>query len=490
MPVGTGSRHGHSAFRIVLLGLELMAGNAAAQSVMGPLAGRPTLGQRTFDIVPAGYIVQEFFVSGSARAYKWTGGADGLAGTAGSAPYVTRIVVVRPDSTAKFNGAVVVEWLNVSAGTDGAPDWTYLHRELVRKGYAYVAVSAQKVGIDGGSISIPGLPPLKKADPARYDALNHPGDAYAYDIFSQVGQTIRGGKVLGPLVPARMLATGESQSAAFLTTYVNMIDPVSAIFDGYLIHSRFGGAAPLDGDFLSSMATRTDARLTAVPIRKDVRAPVLMFITETDLMMPGYGYLAARQPDSAHIRTWEVAGTAHADSYTLAAGTVDTGNAPVERLAQAYAPVDAILGMKLSQPMNSAPQHHYVMQAALDALETWVRTGKAPPAGPRLHVDSSVAPALVLDANGNAAGGIRSPWVDVPTAVLSGLGQDGPGLTRLFGSTRPFDQPTLAGLYPGGVKEYRAKFAAALHSAIGKGFILPEDEEEIMGLAVAMYPHK
>src|SRR3546814_10058438 len=42
-------------------------------------------------------------------------------------------------------------------------------------------------------------------------------------------------------------------------------------------------------------------------------------------------------------------------------------------------------------------------------------------------------------SHGNARGGVRSPWVDVPTAQLSGLGQDGPGLLRLFGSTQPFD---------------------------------------------------
>src|SRR3546814_5822557 len=86
--------------------------------------------------------------------------------------------------------------------------------------------------------------------------------------------------------------------------------------------------------------------------------------------------------------------------------------------------------------MNAAPQHHYVMQAALRALDRWVRTGEAPPIAERLQVSDSGA--LVLDAHGNARGGVRSPWVDVPTAQLSGLGQDGPGLLRLFGSTQPF----------------------------------------------------
>ena len=44
----------------------------------------------------------------------------------------------------KFNGTVVVEWLNVSGGVDAAPDWTFAHTELIREGYAWVGVSAQK----------------------------------------------------------------------------------------------------------------------------------------------------------------------------------------------------------------------------------------------------------------------------------------------------------------------------------------------------------
>ena len=67
-----------------------------------------------------------------------------------TAPYATRIVVVRPTNPSKFNGTVVVEWLNVSAGADASPDWNAVHRELIRSGYAYVGVSAQKVGVEGG----------------------------------------------------------------------------------------------------------------------------------------------------------------------------------------------------------------------------------------------------------------------------------------------------------------------------------------------------
>ena len=136
------------------LGLLAMAGGALAQTVSGPIPGHITLSRGTFDHPPQGYTVEEFFLSGTASAYTVPGVAssDGKwrAQVSGAAPYKTRLVVARP-APDKFNGVVLVEWLNVTAGADGGPDWGDMHRELIRKGYAYVAVSAQKVGVDGGA---------------------------------------------------------------------------------------------------------------------------------------------------------------------------------------------------------------------------------------------------------------------------------------------------------------------------------------------------
>jgi len=133
--------------------------------------------------------------------------------------------------------------------------------------------------------------------------------------------------------------------------------------------------------------------------------------------------------------------------------------------------------------MNSAPQHHYVMQAAVAALNRWVVTGQAPPHGQRLSTTDSSPAQLVLDDNGNATGGVRSPWMDVPTAHLSGLGQTGAGMVVLFGVTVPFNAEKLSALYPGGQPDYVAKFNTSLKSAIAAGFILPADEAEIEALA-------
>jgi hypothetical protein len=486
--VGTWKR---AVFAVIMAG-ALMSGSAQAQSVTGPIAGQPVLLLGNFDLAPLGYVEEEYFLSGNAVSYKPAGAlsSDGhWSVEAGpQAAYTTRLVVVRPTDPAKFNGTVIAEWLNVSAGTDGAPDWNYAHREMMRSGYAYVGISVQKVGIEGGGMmDVPGMLPIKKADPVRYARLNHPGDAFAFDIYTQAARAIRSGagSLLGPLVAKHVLATGESQSAGFLTTYVNAIQPVSKAFDGFLIHSRFGSGAPLDGvQALSSMSTSAADQ----KIRTDMAEPVLMFISETDLMTPMFGYLRARQPDNAHLRTWEVAGTAHADSYTIGASMIDSGLESIDALAKALMPSQNVMGMPVSKPVNSAPQHHYVMNAALSALNKWIVTGVAPAEGQRLAVTDEALPQLVLDANGNATGGIRSPWVDVPTARLSGLGQDAAGFGFLFGVTEPYDAAKLAELYPGGKSDYLKKFQGALRAAIRAGFILPSDEAEIEGIAAASFP--
>jgi Alpha/beta hydrolase domain len=484
----------------VPLALFVTAVAAPAQvTVDGPVAGTPLLNLGKIDLAASGYVTEEFFLSGTATSYKrvgqFTEDGNWQVEHAVTAPFTTRIVVVRPADARKFNGAAVVEWLNVSGGTDLAADWGALHRELVRSGFAYVGVSAQRVGIEGGPSLVPDALPIKKADPARYDRLSHPGDAFSYDIYSQAGMVVRGAagaRVLGPLVAKRVLSTGDSQSAIFLTTYVNAIDPIAKAYDGYLIHSRFGGAASVDGSSLLG-GSPTDMPAT-VKLRADLRVPVITVISETDLIgLPGIlaGFSTAGQADTDRLRIWEIPGAAHADTYAFNVADIDTGSTPITQLAAAYAPTNMVPGAKLAKLYNSAPQHHYVVAAALWNLNRWVKDDKAPPKAQRLRTSDGdrpgAPPQLILDANGNAEGGIRTPWVDVPASRLSGLGNSPGPLGALAGVTEPFDQAMLDKLYPAGRAEYLKKFNRSLESATKSGFILRADEGDIKALAAAMY---
>lgn len=142
-----------------------------------PIAGKPLLLLGAFDIREVGYVAAEFLVSGTAASYcpasELTADGRWDVTPCGTAEYTTRIVVLTPADQARFNGTVLVEWLNVSGGIDAPAVWMMAHREIVRAGYAYVAVSAQQVGIQGGNSLLGMDMSLKSQDPARYAALHH-----------------------------------------------------------------------------------------------------------------------------------------------------------------------------------------------------------------------------------------------------------------------------------------------------------------------------
>jgi hypothetical protein len=469
--------------------------------VVTPVPGKPALLLGGFEIGDLGYVAEEFFLSGTATSYTPAGelGPDGRwpVAPADTQDYTTRIVALTPADRAQFNGTVLVEWLNVSGGIDAPAVWMMGHREIVRAGYAYVAVSVQQVGVGGGTSLLGVDMSLKSQNPGRYAGLNHPGDAFSYDIFSQVGALVRATGEDAPLRGLRtehVVALGESQSAMFLTTYVNAVDPLARVYDGFLVHSRFGSSAPIDGRSIFDDLENPTSQ--AVKFRPDLRVPVFTIITETDLFgAVQHGYYFARQPDNQRLRVWEIPGSAHADNYTILVAPIDTGAAPLDAIVAAYAPTDMLMGQQLKHFINFAPQHHYVVQAALAALRAWVRTGEAAPEAPPIGVRESgegEGPQPILDDNGLAEGGVRTPWVDVPIARTSGAG--GAELTAegimsaIFGSGEPFDAATVQRLYPGGVADYLDRFTAALDSAIKSGFILPADRAEILELAGATFP--
>jgi len=440
-------------------------------------------GTPVFDLASVGYTQSEFFLEGTANAYSPTSAltTDGhwTVQPSSQAAYKTRIVVNRPVRARDFNGTVVVEWLNVSGGADASPDWGHTHVELIRRGYAWVGVSAQAVGVNQLKCPNPPLPTCPGAvsgprpgDAARYGSLNHPGDSYSYDMFSQAGQAVRDNarRVLGGLRPQRLIAAGESQSAGRMVTYINAVHPLAEVYDGYLVHSRGAGSAPLSQAPLPTVPTPVPSLI------RDDLVPVLFFQTETDVAGAiGGGGLAARQPDSSKFRLWEVAGTAHFDLYGLQTALTDTGRrqSVTAWFDSMRNPISQIGLFTCASPINSGPQT-FVLRSAIAHLDRWVDGGPPPPKAPRLQV-ASVAPfAFALDANGNVRGGIRTPAVDAPVATLGGLGQSGTPFCSAFGTTTPFTQQQLDALYRNHGK-FVANWSASTLRALFAGFVRPED---------------
>lgn len=475
----------------LLLGAAGVGAAPAVPVVTGPITGGngvPVILSTSFDLAQFGYVREEFVVRGDATAYAPTAPLteDGRwqVTPTSTAPYVTRLVVVRPIDRADFNGTVFVEWLNVTAGADSAVSWTQSHLELLREGAAWVGVSAQAVGVQGSQSVAPGAAPggLRGSDPARYGTLTHPGDSYSYDIFTQAARAVRGeGGVapLGDLRPKRLVATGESQSATRLVTYINAVQPLTEAYDGFLVHSRFGSAAALSQSPLPDVPAPLPARL-----RTDLDAPVLVFQTEGDV--GPLGSAAARQPDTKRIRTWEVAGTAHADVYTTL-GFTDVGDGSAERALLDYTNLSRG-PLNCTTPINAGPQYA-VLMAGVSHLDRWVRGGAAPPKGAPLQVTDGpgrvtggrTVPSYVVarDPDGVALGGIRTPFVDAPRAALTGETNEGGSFCGLFGTTRAFDAATLARRYP--TREaFLEQFRRSAKQAVRAGFLLPEEAERMV----------
>jgi hypothetical protein len=423
------------------------------------------------DLAAAGWVEVELVAAGVAGSFTLDGEMreDGQLDLAPgeTARYRTRVVVRRPAVPSAFSGTVVVEWLNVSSGLDANPDWAFLTPELMRRGVAWVGVSAQCIGVEGGAVLVDageggaGMAGagLKGLDPARYGSLDHPGDAFAYDIYSQVGAALRSGATaaLGELAVEQVLAIGESQSAFALTTYIDGVHPDAWVYDGFLVHSRGRAGLPL-GEPGGGITGRTAITGAPLRIRTDLDVPVLVVQTETDLL-PVLGFAEARQDDTDLIRLWEIAGTAHADASTLGryAAMVDCG-----------------------VPINDGPQR-FVLRAALRHLVTWGAGGQAAPAAERLVIDLGPEGArFPRDVDGLARGGIRLPQIEVPVAALSG--DPGPVDTlmcQLLGQTVAFTPERLAELYPS-VEQYLAAYEAATDTAIADGFALADDRAEIL----------
>ena len=127
------------------LATELTGGNGPYMGVFLPL-----------DLGDAGYEQAEYAASGTATSYRATGPLTGdgqwTFAPDATAPYRTRVLVRRPADETKFSGTVVVEWLNVTGGVEFDPEWWTSHEEMLRRGDAWVGVSAQRIGVEGGPV--------------------------------------------------------------------------------------------------------------------------------------------------------------------------------------------------------------------------------------------------------------------------------------------------------------------------------------------------
>jgi Alpha/beta hydrolase domain len=377
----------------------------------------------TVDLAAAGYVEQEFVLSGVADAYAATGAL-----LAEDVPYRTRIIVRRPERNVPFNGNVLVEWQNVTAGYDLDALWS--PQQIIDRGYAWAGVSAQRVGVSQ----------LAGWSPARYGTLDVTGggrfmaDELSYDIYTQAARALRAPQGVSPLGNLRvdnLLAIGASQSAGRMTIYYNSVLPqIEPVFDGYAF---VVGAAP----------TRVGPE------------PVFQILSETDVRTP------IRPADTDHFRRWEVAGSAHSGFH---------GNAYRRPLVERD--LGAAPEVVCDRPPLSRVPLHQVLGPAYDHLARWADDGTPPPTAEPLAFNPDGTKAR--DALGIAQGGLRLSQVQVPTALNTG-DNSGAGFCRLFGTHIPFDAATLDQMYPSH-DAYADMVKATGLANVAAGYIGAQDE--------------
>ena len=446
------------------------------------------------DLARSGYVEEEYLVSGKANVYDWPQTGPAVVRTA-DAPYTTRVLVRRPAKRTKLSGNVVVEMLNPSNLFDLNIGWALSHEQFMRSGDVWVGITAKPVAVDA----------LKNFDPERYASLsfanplplsdprncqvNAPDTreterGLIWDIYSQVGAWLKSTDASNPLAygQGRRRANlvehaygfGYSQTGGYLVDYINAIHPLvvrsdgKPIYDGYIVGvagGAFAGAYPINQCVPAPPANDPRRQF------KDVGVPVMRIMSQSDYLS-GIG---SRRPDNDtppdQYRHYEMAGAAHATP---------------DELFYSATPADIVKAGRAVPPMacNEGPRSRFPssihFNAAVQNLDLWVRDGLAPPHADPILVENG---APVLDEFGNVQGGLRSPYVDVPTSTWRATAT-GASFCFIAGYELPFDQATLEELYPTHGAYVRAVTRDA-HDLIADRFLTRADGQKLIREAAA-----
>ncbi len=338
-------------------------------------------------------------------------------------------------------------------------------------GIAFVHVSVQRAGL----CCTPLTP--KIWDPVRYAGLDHPGDAWADDIFSQIAQAFRspaGDRSLDPMgglgaaAVEHVLAAGQSQSALRLRSHLASwlpSHPASVgLIDGFLVH----------GDVLASK-----------PFSKPLPGKVINLLSDFEAYDDGFD---PAQDSDPHYRLWEVAGTGHSDYFIGHQSVAGHGprvmfnaakQTPAQHEPPCWRPATTASGSSPSWPCARWPVSPCRCGTWCPAPSTSFAAGWT---GGRRRITgrgSSSRPARwPRTSTATRVGGIRLPPIEVPVARYESTS------CGLGGITIPFTDTQLAEQY-GTHATYYEQMAAATDEAVAGGWVLPADAIDQMERACA-----
>jgi hypothetical protein len=433
-----------------------------------------------------GYAEIEYFLAGAANIYD-ANECDEPFIAREAMPYRTRLLVRHPADMSEFSGRVYVDILNATMGYDIEDLWHRVYKWLTRNGHGYVGITSKPVCAMS----------LKEFDYERYKSLNWsngedvprpvaarygsvPGteEGLAWDMLGQLASLIRSGKddnCFDGVPVRRVYLTGQSQSAAYLNTFVHYFGAAASLdgplFDGYMniagaqikrrirqdrnikpLHFLTGDLRPIDTPFIT-IAAEGDARLFKEYFGADITT-----VKTYNSDVPG-----------DKRRHYDIAGAPHTDTRC----PMLSSRGELEKMGR---PFDG--DVWTFEGFNDFPAGAYIA-GLLDMLNEWVCDGKAPPV---IEPFTAGGGTFIRDEHGNIRGGLRSPFLDVPIATYVASSPDYSG--GVVGKTLFFTREKARALY-GNTHEYIKKFSAYAERQAEEGWISRFDAEEMKEWAAA-----
>ena len=430
------------------------------------------------DLESFGYLEEEFFLTGTANVYD-VDEKDMPVSVKRELPYKNRILVRRPASKEAFSGRVYVDIMNATQGYDIEDLWHRVYLWCMEHGHAYVGITSKPVNVLS----------LKNFDYDRYGELNWSnGEIVAapvisksatipgteewlfWDMLSQLGLLLRRDKenCLGDYKVNNIYLTGQSQSGAYLNTYISYFDRYAkrengkSIFDGYM---NIVGA--LVQRSIRQSGTIGNLRL----LKRDMHpssTPYICISSEADLYLFNLfveGNLMRMQIENSDTaenkcRYYEIPGAPHTDIVC----PILTGLSEIER-AGGKAPN---LNPNLLEHINDMHVEYYIC-GLLEKLHRWAEDGTAPEICAPLTRGGD---DLERDEHGNAKGGLRSPYVDVPLAGYVASNPEDP--EGICGTMAWFGKEKTERLY-GSAKGYLEKFDEYTDKQVAEGWLTETD---------------
>jgi hypothetical protein len=461
-----------AAFLLFLSGAR--AAGVALPKVTGPLLQTDTKGLNVWNVAATGYVAAEYFISGRSDVYAPVAMSDAadmstrnhqqdlsrrefaLKTLKENEPYTTRLVVYRPADAGKFSGNVIVELFHPQGGGTGLT-WGDLNYFFINNGDAYVGV--QHPGTFAG---------LQSVDAARYAPLQSVDNTQLWAMLAQAGALAKSNAPTSPLAGyavRHLFMTGISFTGVATSTFANYhhrdakLADGRNIFDGYLSVENATYDRPLD-------------------------VPMIHLNTQGEYN--SFNGIANRRPDGDEpgnqYRRYEIAGLPHVTVRRDRPLPTAIRPEPLP-VPGANSPLRSTADVCQERfPKNSQPSDFpgFVFSAAaFRNLYEWVENGTPPPKGAPLEAGANGT--TILDANGNARGGVRSPYVDLPVATY-GVGSDD---CLLYGYRSLFDAAKNRSLYTDR-DEYVRQVRVSVAQLVKRRWILASDAPFIVKEAQAV----